>query len=70
MVGGGVTRTNAYLREVKRSHRKYLIALKKAKTRQQMLNAYWKHKRHHENILRRHLREELNEAKRLKLKIT
>jgi len=61
--------TSSYIREVNRSHRKFAAALKNANGRQKMLNAYWKHKHEHENILSRHLREELNEVKRLKNKI-
>jgi len=61
--------TGSYFREVNKSHRKFSAALKKAKSRKTLLNTYWRHKREHENILRRHLREELQEVNRLKKKI-
>ena len=61
--------TSSYFREVNKSHRKYAAAIKNAKSRQTVLNAYWSHKQEHENILRRHLREEMNEVNRIKRKI-
>ncbi|MFQ6025715.1 MAG: hypothetical protein ACE5JT_04285 [Nitrosopumilaceae archaeon] len=61
--------TSSYFREVNKAHRKYAAAIKNAKSRQTVLNAYWRHKREHENILRRHLREEMNEVNRIKRKI-
>jgi hypothetical protein len=34
-----------------------------------MMNIYWRHKREHEAILRKHLREEMAEVNQLKKKI-
>jgi hypothetical protein len=61
--------TKSYFRSVENSHRKYTSAIKKAKTRQGMMNIYWRHKREHEAILRKHLREEMAEVNQLKKKI-
>ena len=58
--------SGSYAREVASSHKKYQAALKRATTRQAVLNAYWKHKKDHERLLAKHLREEMNEVKRIK----
>tara|TARA_Y100000590_G_scaffold369514_1_gene430811 strand:+ start:822 stop:1037 length:216 start_codon:yes stop_codon:yes gene_type:complete len=58
-----------YTSEVAKSHSKFTNALKRAKTRQACLNAFWKHKKEHENLLRRHLKEELAEVNKKKAKI-
>ncbi|HIH06682.1 MAG TPA: hypothetical protein HA292_01790 [Candidatus Nitrosotenuis sp.] len=50
-------------------HRKYQVALKRAKSRQQVLNAYWKHKKESESLLARHLKDEMGEVKRIKGKM-
>ena len=39
-----------YTSEVAKSHKKFEAALKRAKTRQSCLNAYWKHKKDHETL--------------------
>jgi len=59
----------SYARGVAAIHKKYLSAVKHAKTRQAVLNAYWKHKKESENLLARHLREEMGEVKRIKAKM-
>ncbi|HJM13864.1 MAG TPA: hypothetical protein QF710_00380 [Candidatus Nitrosopelagicus sp.] len=58
-----------YTSEVAKSHKKFEAALKRAKTRQSCLNAYWKHKKDHETLLRRHLKEELAQVNKKKAKI-
>ena len=59
----------SYARGVASIHRKYQAALKRAKSRQQVLNAYWKHKKESERLLASHLREEMGEVKRIKGKM-
>jgi hypothetical protein len=61
--------SGSYLRGVAGIHRKYQAALKRAKSRQQVLNAYWKHKKESERLLASHLREEMGEVKRIKGKM-
>lgn len=61
--------TKRYFRDVEMSHRKYISAIKKAKTRQGIMNLYWRHKRQHEAILGKHLKEEMAEVNQLKKKI-
>ena len=58
-----------YAKSVASLHKKYQVALKRAKTRQAVLNAYWKHKRDHEVLLKKHLKEEMDEVKRIKAKM-
>lgn len=55
--------SGSYVRGVAAVHRKYQVALKRAKSRQQILNAYWKHKKECESLLARYLREQRNEIK-------
>jgi hypothetical protein len=59
----------SYTTEVAKSHKKFQTALNKAKTRRACLNAYWKHKKDHEAILRRHLKGELAQVNKKKSKI-
>lgn len=59
----------SYARGVAAIHRKYQSAIKHAKTRQAVLNAYWKHKKESELLLARHLRDEMGEVKRIKAKM-
>ena len=61
--------SGSYLRGVAGIHRKYQTALKRAKSRQQVLNAYWKHKKESERLLARHLKDEMGEVKRIKGKM-
>jgi hypothetical protein len=58
-----------YVRAVAGIHRKYLAALRRAKSRQAVLNAYWKHKKESERLLAKHLRDEMGEVKRIKGKM-
>ena len=61
--------SGSYVRGVASIHRKYQAALKRAKSRQQVLNAYWKHKKESEVLLARHLKDEMGEVKRIKGKM-
>jgi hypothetical protein len=61
--------SGSYLRGVAGIHRKYQAALKRAKSRQSVLNAYWKHKKESERLLASHLRDEMGEVKRIKGKM-
>ncbi len=55
--------------QVSASHKRLEAALKKAKTRQAVLNAYRKHKKEHEKILAKHLKEEPTRVSRIKSRI-
>ena len=56
----------SYTNEVASIHRQFQSALKRARSRQAVLNAYWAHKRAHERLLKKHLREELAQVNRIK----
>ncbi|MBC8482585.1 MAG: hypothetical protein H8D50_02410 [Thaumarchaeota archaeon] len=58
-----------YTAQVATIHRQFNTALKRAKTRQAVLNAYWKHKAQHEKLLKQHLKEEMADVNRKKNKI-
>ena len=59
----------SYTKAVAASKRRFQTALKRARTRQAVLNAYWKHKKEHERMLAKHLKEEFSETNRRKNKI-
>ena len=59
----------SYTSEVAKIHRQFSTALKRAKTRQSVLNAYWSHKKQHERLLKKHLKEEMAQVNRLKDKL-
>lgn len=59
----------SYTNEVAKIHRQFNTAIKRAKTRQAVLNAYWSHKKQHEKLLKKHLREEMAEVNRIKNKL-
>ena len=59
----------SYTNQVAAIHKKFQTALKRANSRQAVLNAYWKHKADHEKLLEKHLKEEMNEVKRIKAKM-
>ncbi|NDB32611.1 MAG: hypothetical protein EB150_07710 [Nitrososphaeria archaeon] len=61
--------SGSYLRAVAGIHRRYQATLKRAKSRQQVLNAYWKHKKESEKLLAKHLKDEMGEVKRIKGKM-
>ncbi len=60
--------SKSYFREVERSHRTYTAALKRAGSRQSIMNLYWKHKHQHEVLLKKHLKEEMAEIIQIKKK--
>jgi hypothetical protein len=60
--------SRSYFREVERSHRKYNAALRRARSRQSVMNLYWKHKRQHEALLRKHLKDEMVQVNLVKKK--
>ena len=59
----------SYTGQVATIHRQFNAALKRAKSRQAVLNAYWKHKAQHERLLKQHLKEEMDQVNRIKSKI-
>lgn len=59
----------SYTAQVAEIHKKFNNQLKKAKTRQQVLNVYWKHKAEHEKLLKKHLKEELDQVNKIKNKM-
>jgi len=59
----------SYTGQVATIHRQFNTALKRAKSRQSVLNAYWKHKAQHERLLKQHLKEEMAQVNRIKSKI-
>ena len=59
----------SYTKGVAAIHRQLQTALRKAKSRQAVMNAYWKHKRDSERLLTKHLKEEFNEINKIKNKI-
>jgi len=61
--------SGSYVRAVAGIHRKYQSALKHARSRQSVLNAYWRHKKESERLLAKHLRDEMAEVKRIKGKM-
>ncbi|MDE1766928.1 MAG: hypothetical protein KGI27_11770 [Thaumarchaeota archaeon] len=62
------TNSKSYFREVEKSHRTYNAALKRAGSRQSMMNLFWRHKRQHEALLRKHLKDEMLQVIQLKKK--
>jgi hypothetical protein len=61
--------SKSYFKTVEASHRTYTKAIRKARTRQGIMNLYWKHKRQHEQLLKKHLRDEMAEINKIKKKI-
>ncbi len=59
----------SYVNQVNAMHRQYQSALKRSRSRQSVLNLYWAHKRQHERLLKKHLREEMTQVTRIKNKI-
>ena len=58
-----------YTSEVAGAHRRFQVALKRANSRQAVLNAYWKHKKEHERMLAKHLKEEMTLVNKIKGKM-
>ncbi|KEQ57253.1 hypothetical protein AAA799B03_00489 [Marine Group I thaumarchaeote SCGC AAA799-B03] len=57
----------SYTAEVSAIHKKFNIAVKRAKTKKSLNKAYSVHKKAHERLLKKHLREEIamiNKAKK------
>ncbi|TLX66279.1 MAG: hypothetical protein E6L00_01900 [Thaumarchaeota archaeon] len=61
--------SKSYFRAVEASHRTYTRAIKQARSRQGLMNIYWRHKRQHEQLLKSHLRGEMAQLNKLKKKI-
>ena len=59
----------SYTGQVATIHRQFNTALKRAKSRQTVLNAYWKHKAQHDKLLKQHLKEEMAQVNQVKSKI-
>jgi len=59
----------SYTGQVAIIHRQFNVAVKRAKSRQAVLNAYWKHKAQHEKLLKQHLKEEMVQVNQIKSKI-
>ena len=59
----------SYANQVAAIHKKFNVAIKRAKTRQAVLNAYWKHKKEHEKLLAKHLKEEMALVNKIKAKM-
>ena len=59
----------SYTSQVATIHRQFNTALKRAKSRQAGLNAYWNHKAQHDKLLKQHLKEEMAQVNRIKSKI-
>ena len=58
-----------YSAQVASIHKQFQAALKRAKSRQAVLNCYWKHKAQHERLLKKHLKEEIAQVNRIKSNI-
>ena len=59
----------SYTNEVAKIHKQFNTALKRAKTRKAVLTVYWSHKKAHEKLLKKHLREEMAQVNKLKNKM-
>ena len=59
----------SYVIRVNSLHKKFKADLKRANSRQNVMNAYWKHKKEHEKTLESHLKEEMKRVNRIKGKI-
>jgi len=59
----------SYTAQVNTIHKKFNVAVKKAKTKQALNKAYSSHKKEHERILKKHLQEEVAIIKKAKAKL-
>ena len=59
----------SYTAQVNTIHKKFNAAIKKAKTKQALNKAYSSHKKDHERILKKHLKEEIAMVKKAKAKL-
>lgn len=53
-----------YSKEIVKIHRQFQASLKRAKTRQQILKAYWVHKKRQELLLKKQLQKEYLEVRK------
>ncbi|ABK76824.1 hypothetical protein CENSYa_0179 [Cenarchaeum symbiosum A] len=58
-----------YLTQLTAMHKKYSLQLKKAQTRGAVTKAYIKHKKDHSKMLKKHLKEELADVRKVKSKL-
>ena len=58
-----------YTAEVNVIHKKFNVAVKRAKTKTALNKAYSVHKKEHERILKKHLKEEIAMIKKAKAKL-
>jgi len=59
----------SYTTQVNKIHKKFLNAVKRAKSKQSLNKAYSVHKKDHERLLKKHLQEEMNMIKKAKSKL-
>ncbi len=59
----------SYTAQVNTIHKKFNAAIKKAKTKQALNKAYSSHKKDHERVLKKHLKEEMAMIKKAKAKL-
>ena len=58
-----------YTAQMAAADKKFLASIKKAGTRKAVLDLYWKHKKEHELLLAKHLKEEFVAVNKIKSKI-
>ncbi|MDH3394867.1 MAG: hypothetical protein OEL52_01785 [Nitrosopumilus sp.] len=58
-----------YTADVNAIHKKFNAAIKRAKTKTALNKAYYVHKKEHERILKKHLKEEMITIKKAKAKL-
>jgi hypothetical protein len=58
-----------YTTDVNAIHKKFNAAVKKAKTKTVLNKAYFAHKKEHERILKKHLKEEMSMINKAKAKL-
>jgi len=59
----------SYTAQVNTIHKKFTVALKKAKTKQAINKTYSVHKKDHDRLLKKHLAEEMRDIKKAKSKL-
>jgi len=59
----------SYTTQVNAIHKKFTVALKKAKTKQALNKVYSIHKKEHERLLKKHLDEEMRQIRKIKAKL-
>ena len=58
-----------YMSQVNASHKKFKTALSRAKTKKSVSDAYSRHKKEHQKLLAKHLKEELALVTKIKSKM-